>query len=125
MNTIVSRHNNFTSAKLVYLPRQVSSRSPVDGFYICLISGTTTGDGGAAGRPVRGAPVLVGRPGPLLQRVPVLNGGADSYVLTRLRAGERYEVFLVPFRAGFEGRLSNLQQVQLPEAGEIRDHPGD
>ncbi|XP_043202369.1 uncharacterized protein LOC122370648 [Amphibalanus amphitrite] len=98
---------------------KVSNTSPVDGFYICLISGSVAGRGGdgtgAPGRVVRGAPVLPGRPGPVLQRVPVLNGGADSYVLTRLSAGRAYEVFLVPFRQGLEGRLSNLQHVQMPE----------
>ena len=105
----------------------MSNGSPVDGFYICLISGTSAGDherlaGGASrgvsGRVARGAATLSGRPRPVLQRVPVLNGGADSYVLTRLGAGRKYEVFLVPFTEGLEGRLSNLRHVQMPETGE-------
>ena len=56
--------------------------------------------------------------GNVVRRVTVLNGGAESYELTGLRAGAAYQLFLVPFRGGREGRLSRLREVRLPEAGQ-------
>ncbi|XP_037077321.1 roundabout homolog 3-like [Pollicipes pollicipes] len=89
----------------VRLSWKTSDRRPVDGFYICYIRRPA-----ADGEATSAAPAV--------QKVTVLNGGADSYVLTGLRPGAAYEFFLVPFGGGREGRLSRLRRAQLPEAGE-------
>ncbi|XP_066603914.1 roundabout homolog 2-like isoform X2 [Prorops nasuta] len=52
---------------------------------------------------------------PEYQMVTVLNAGATSYVLTRLKKYTKYEFFLVPFYKTIEGRPSNVKLAMTLE----------
>ena len=115
MNCLLIPLRHFTPSPI----RQTSDRRPVDGFYICFIRlPPADGEASPSSRPPGASPAAS-----MLRRVTVLNGGAQSYELTGLRAGAAYQLFLVPFRAGREGRLSRLREVRLPEAGQCSRRP--